>query len=177
MDLSSFLSFLPLDALLLCSAFLYWKVNRVSLKTIFPKKPWKNSIIQGILLAVTLLVVSLIFTGVLTYFGLDDSSKVGDALRGIRDISPWLIVYLLVVRVVAEEIFFRSFLTRELGVIPAAVVFGIAHAGYESMAQVSGAIILGLIIGYHFYKHQDVQATWLGHILYNSVILAALFIV
>lgn len=176
MELNSFLNFLPLDALLIGSAFIYWKVNRVSLQTVFPAQDWKKTILSGFFLFLLLLVSSIVISQTMSVLGLDDSDKVSDTLQQIANTSPWLIIYLLAVRVVAEEIFFRSFLTREIGFVPAAVVFGIAHTGYGSFVQIIGATVLGLILGWHFQKNQNVGATWMAHVLYNSIILLVLFV-
>jgi len=52
----------------------------------------------------------------------------------------------------SEELFFRGFLLRLIGVIPSAVVFGAMHyLGYESRVEVLYALSIGLIMG-HLYK-------------------------
>lgn len=52
----------------------------------------------------------------------------------------------------SEELFFRGFLLRLIGVIPSAIVFGAMHyLGYESLIEVVYAFSIGLIMGY-LYK-------------------------
>jgi len=48
-----------------------------------------------------------------------------------------------------EEMFFRGFLLRVVGVVPSAVLFGAMHyIGYESLLEVGYALFMGLVIGY-----------------------------
>jgi membrane protease YdiL (CAAX protease family) len=50
-----------------------------------------------------------------------------------------------------EEVFFRGFLLRIIGVIPQAIVFGVMHyIGYASLLEVAYALSIGLLLGYAY---------------------------
>ncbi len=50
-----------------------------------------------------------------------------------------------------EEIFFRGFLLRFIGVIPQAILFGVMHyIGYASLLEVAYALSIGLLLGYAY---------------------------
>ena len=49
----------------------------------------------------------------------------------------------------SEELFFRGFLLRVIGVIPSAVIFGVMHyIGYASKLEVAYALLVGLLLGF-----------------------------
>ncbi len=63
---------------------------------------------------------------------------------GIRDILS-----LNALVSVSEELFFRGFLLRVIGVVPSAAVFGAMHyIGYASVLEVAYALSTGLVLGY-----------------------------
>ncbi len=54
----------------------------------------------------------------------------------------------------SEELFFRGFLLRLVGVIPSALVFGAMHyIGYASLLEVAYALGTGLLLGYLYKFH------------------------
>lgn len=64
----------------------------------------------------------------------------------VRDI---LLLNLLVS--LGEEVFFRGFLLRIIGVVPQAIVFGVMHyIGYASLLEVAYALSIGLLLGYAY---------------------------
>jgi membrane protease YdiL (CAAX protease family) len=51
----------------------------------------------------------------------------------------------------SEEVFFRGFLLRIIGVIPQAIVFGVMHyIGYASLLEVAYALSIGLLLGFAY---------------------------
>lgn len=159
-----------LDALLLFLALIYWKTNQVKFSNLFPKIPYFESIKRGLILAFFLLAFSMVIGLVATYLGFNDSAKVGETLKSLSAVSPWLILYLLIVRVAVEELFFRVFLTREIGPILATVLFALGHIGYGSSVELIGAFLLGLVLAYYYQKRQDIAANFIGHFVYNAVV-------
>lgn len=165
-----------LDTSLLFLALIYWKTNKIPLSSLFPKKPLFESLKRGLIVAFFLLSFSFVIGIAAMQLGLDDSGKVAETLKDISDISPWLIAYLLIVRVAVEEIFFRVFLTKEIGPILATVLFALGHIGYGSMVELAGAFLLGLVLAYYYQKRQDIGANFIGHFVYNVVVFGLLMI-
>ncbi|MDO8538647.1 MAG: CPBP family intramembrane metalloprotease [archaeon] len=131
----------------------------------------KDFLKKSVLTYANLIVFSLIIAIVLSLIGLNDLVKVDEVIQEILTLSPILIIYLLVVRVLAEEVFFRGFLVNKIGIIPSSIVFGLAHVGYGSIAQVIGAGLLGLVLAYTFKKNQNLIPNIVAHSIYNLTIL------
>jgi membrane protease YdiL (CAAX protease family) len=68
-------------------------------------------------------------------------------------LGAWDILALNLLVSSSEELFFRGFLLRIVGVVPSAIVFGIIHyIGYVSLAEVAYALSTGLLLGF-VYKY------------------------
>jgi membrane protease YdiL (CAAX protease family) len=102
---------------------------------------WPTSVVAGILL----------FLGVAPFLLLPRRMGISNQLEEtlatrlrVRDI-----LYLNVLVSCAEELFFRGFLLRVVGIIPSAIVFGAMHyVGYASFLEVGYALSIGLVLGY-----------------------------
>jgi len=85
--------------------------------------------------------------------------------------APLLIWYFLTIRVFAEEVFFRGFLVKKIGVIPSSIIFGAAHFAYGSMVEVFGAFILGLILAKAFEENKSLFPNIFAHFFYNFIFI------
>ncbi|MBN2127833.1 MAG: CPBP family intramembrane metalloprotease [Candidatus Diapherotrites archaeon] len=164
------LSNLFLDATLIILPVIYFKwkkqnpLKELELKTT-PKKLLINSIKTLALLLTATIALNLIFL----LIGITDLEKVGIQVQEILIQSPYLIAYLLTIRVIAEEIFFRGFLTKKIGVLASSIVFAIAHYAYYSQAEIIGAFVLGLILASQYLKNKDLTSNIWAHALYNLI--------
>ena len=70
---------------------------------------------------------------------------------------------------VAEELFFRGFLQKRIGVFLTSIVFALLHTGYGSIAEVLGAFIASMVLGWWVKKHDDVAPTIIAHAFYNML--------
>lgn len=86
----------------------------------------------------------------------------------------WVLAFTVLVAPINEEILFRAFLVPRIGIVPSAILFGILHAGYGSIAEIGGAFIYGLIAGYTFKKTDSLYPSIIGHILVNALAVVAL---
>ena len=99
----------------------------------------------------SILYGSLLFAGVLPflylprYLGIRNQLEEAIAFKlGTRDILGLNLVVSC-----SEELFFRGFLLRIIGVIPSAVIFGVMHyIGYASKLEVAYALLVGLLLGF-----------------------------
>ena len=162
-----------LDLLLILSPMAYFVAKKLNpLKELgFKKIPLKDFLKKFFLIYLNLMIFSIIIAAFATVIGINDLVKVEEAVQEILNLSPIFIAYLLVIRVLAEEIFFRGFLVNKFGIIPSSLLFGVAHIGYGSIAQIIGAFILGMILAYAFKKNQNLYPNIVSHTAYNLTIL------
>lgn len=177
-----------LDALLFGIPLLFFylhKKNAVKELGLEKEKLSKSAkytlIIFGALFAVAILV-----QGLVSFTEFNDLEKVSEAIEQVK-VFPLLFAYITLVRVVAEEFFFRGFLigffdstakklglgAKWFGVLFSSVVFGLAHYGYGSVAEVAGAFSLGLVLAYFFKRYNNLYSNIFAHMLYNVLALVA----
>jgi uncharacterized protein len=164
------LSNILLDFTLILLPLIYFKwkkqnpLKELELKTT-PKKLLINSAKTLLLLIIATIALNLI----LYLIGLNDLEKVGIQIKELIIQKPYLIAYLLTVRIITEEIFFRGFLTKKTGILASSIVFAIAHYAYYSQAQIIGAFILGIILAQQYLKNKDLTSNIWAHALYNLI--------
>ncbi|MCD6247734.1 MAG: CPBP family intramembrane metalloprotease [Candidatus Diapherotrites archaeon] len=132
----------------------------------------KELVIKSTILLLMVLLISAILFLIFSFFGIDDTSKVNER---VRTLGVALTVYVLVVRVPAEEIFFRGFLVKKIGIVPASLIFGLAHYGYGSIAEIIGAFVLGLVFSYAYKRNNNLLPNIIAHSLYNLLFFITLF--
>ena len=123
-----------------------------------------------------MLLISIAISILMAFLGFNDLGKVGEVILKLREASPLLLIYLLVVRVVAEEVFFRGFLLKRIGLVLSTALFGIAHISYGSITEIVGALILGGLLAKAYERNGNLLPNIFAHLFYNlifvSIILA-----
>jgi membrane protease YdiL (CAAX protease family) len=135
--------------------------------------------LKGILLAVPLLV-SVVVLSVLYVLatqgpdGLTDpdpqSNPAVDAL--LKDLTLPLAVLVALGAGIGEEIFFRGFLQRYLGVWGQAGLFGLAHSAGGYIPQIVFALGLGVAFGFLVKRGWSLWTLMTAHAVYDVVLLA-----
>ena len=132
----------------------------------------KTDFARAIQLLGALIIVSFAISGIMFFLGFNDLARVGEQVERIKAVSPMLLLYLLVVRVVAEEIFFRGFLIQRIGWIPSTVLFAIAHVSYGSVTEVLGALVLGALLAKAYERNRNIVPNIVAHMFYNLIFVA-----
>lgn len=122
-----------------------------------------------------LVAVAIILSIALVAIGFNDTQSVFETISAIKTQSVFLLFYLLIVRVTAEEVFFRGFLTTRIGMLASSALFGLAHFFYGSIAEMIGAFFLGLVLSRAFLKNKNLMPNIFAHILYNFLVLILAF--
>jgi membrane protease YdiL (CAAX protease family) len=133
------------------------------------------------LLLLGLMLAALLPLGIaLAIFGLNDTGLVAETVKELIAV-PWLMAYILLVRVPCEEIFFRGFLQKEIGrfgpkigIIGSSLVFALAHYGYGSTGEIVGAFALGALLAAFYNRSKNLTINILAHIAYNFIIFLAI---
>ena len=131
---------------------------------------------KTIILFFALVVVSLILSNLLVAAGVTDLENVAESVLRIRAQAPLLLLYLLTVRPIAEEVFFRSFLVPRIGIWGSTILFAAVHVFYFSVAELIGAFILGLILAKAFQHNKNIFPNIFAHIFYNFLAIALLVV-
>ncbi len=124
----------------------------------------KKHLLEGAFVFVILFSALLIMAFVLYQFNLLDTQNVANVIQNQSGFDLFIAVTL---GPIAEELFFRGFLQKRIGVVLTSVVFAILHTGYGSIAEVLGAFIASMIFGWWVKKHDDVAPTIIAHVFYN----------
>ena len=132
----------------------------------------KTDFFRAMQLLGALIIVSFAISAIMFFLGFNDLSRVGEQVERIKAISPLLLLYLLVVRVIAEEIFFRGFLIQKIGWIPSTALFGMAHFSYGSVTEVLGALVLGAILAKAYERNRNIVPNIVAHMFYNLIFVA-----
>ena len=128
----------------------------------------------GLLVGIGLFVISGVAFGLMSELGYSQDNVLAERLS---DLIGKNILYIFIIALFAglsEEIFFRGFLQRNIGIIPASIIFGIVHIGYLTIAQVIGPLILGLIWGLLLNKTDNLAAPISSHFIINFLSFIAL---
>ncbi|MGC8572253.1 MAG: CPBP family intramembrane glutamic endopeptidase [Candidatus Micrarchaeia archaeon] len=129
--------------------------------------------IYGIIIffAILLLEIALSLFSYIT--GIPLPTHVSELLSGL---PLYFILFSVFIAPLDEEIAFRGFLVKRIGIVASAFIFAILHASYDSIAEGVGAFIFGLIAGYAFKKTKSLYPSLIAHILVNLLAVVALFL-
>jgi len=124
-------------------------------------------------LFLALLAVSIWLSIALNVLGLNDLQLVAESLEKSRALLP-LFFWIVVLRVISEEVFFRGFLVGKIGAVASSGVFALFHLGYGSTTEVLGAFVLGLVLAKAFQLNKNLYPNIAAHMVYNAIALGAI---
>jgi membrane protease YdiL (CAAX protease family) len=133
------------------------------------QKSWKKELLGAGKLLLLMFALSLVLGLATNLIGINDLQKVGEITNSnLNEVGSWFI-FLVMISVIAEEIFFRGFLAQKLGAFGSSIIFGGMHYGYGSITELIGAFALGWLIAWWFLKEKSLTQPIIAHILYNSI--------
>ncbi len=128
---------------------------------------WKQILLDSFALFFIIIFVLTLESIVLAAFNFDDSSKVAVV---ISQFSLLTIIVSATIGPFAEEVFFRGFLQKYLGVFITGVIFAALHYGFGSVTEIIGAFTAGMIFGYWIkYRNSNLWPAIIAHSFYNLV--------
>ncbi len=135
--------------------------------------PNTKDLVNGLVIFIQLLVISIVLDSASRALGVNDTQSVNLAVQNIFSQGLWGAGN-VIFSALAEEIFFRGILFSILGSIPTIFLFGLAHTGYGSAIELTGALAAGFILIYAREKHGSIFPGLVGHVLYNLVVVFVL---
>lgn len=125
----------------------------------------------AVLFTGALLIGSIIVSLAFMQAGMtEDLQKAPEVIKNTPIIQ---VLIVLLLGSFSEEIFFRGYLQPKTSIWTASFIFAFFHIIYGSLAEVTGAFILGMILGYEYKKTKGVFSPIISHILYNLLIVAS----
>lgn len=125
---------------------------------------------QGIILFAVSFAVIALEVAALAAVGVSDAHKVEKALAQ-QPLSVLALVVLLAP--VAEEVFFRGFLQKRVGVFIASAAFAGLHYGFGSAAEIIAAFTAALIFGGFVRRNNLLLPAIIAHALFNAYAVAS----
>lgn len=127
----------------------------------------------GVALAVAFLGVVFAVTWLLARFGVPTGTG-GILEELVRAVSFPQAVVISLGAAVGEEVFFRGFLQPRLGIVPQALLFGLAHASYLNGFEVLVTLIGGVVFGLAYHRTKSLYVPMTAHLGYNMLVFALL---
>ena len=138
------------------------------------KFTWKT-LLWGFLLSLALIAINILFVSLSSLFSFNDlSNSTVNQIKNFAAMPIFFSIFLLL-SAIAEEFFFRSFLTTYLGVWISTIFFAIMHFTYGSYFEIVGAFILGLVLALVWKKKKNFYIIAVAHFLQN--LYAILFMI
>ena len=128
---------------------------------------------KTLLLFIAMIAVSIWLSLALSFLGFNDLALVSESVEKAGMVLP-VFLWIAVLRVISEEIFFRGFLVEKIGIVASSGVFALFHTGYGSAAEIIGAFVLGLVLAKALQLNKKLYPNILAHAAYNAIALAAI---
>ena len=81
----------------------------------------------------------------------------------------WQRALIVLSAMTVEELFFRGWLQKRVGLIISTIAFALAHAGYGQPLLLVGVTVVSLIIGISFYKTKNLIPCIIAHGVFDAI--------
>lgn len=130
-------------------------------------------------------IMFLSFIGALTIglslklMGFNNKSDIADKLVAILHKDRLLVLFVSLTAGITEELICRGYLLTRLemlinkpavSIIVSAVIFGVLHISYGTIAQVLLPFWLGLIYAAYYYKYRNLRVIIICHFLWDFIV-------
>ncbi len=123
----------------------------------------------GLIGWVLTLLVGLALALALRLFGVPGPEPASPLVQWIAELSVLKRAVVVLTAMTVEEFFFRAFLQRRLGALPASVFFLLAHSGYGEPFLFVGLVAITAVLAAAFRKTGAIWAPMLAHGTFNAV--------
>lgn len=111
----------------------------------------------------------LVVLGALRFAGLEEVRPIPPLVRWLASQPLASRLVLVAAAMTVEEVFFRSFLQRRFGAVPASVLFLVSHGGYGDPLFFVGLLAITAVLAFTFEKTGSVVAPMVAHGVFDAV--------
>lgn len=162
---------IPVSVLLLPLPFILLYLEKKNLKQalqylgLTKEKPGRQ-VFDGLRLFVLFFFVFLLLGAILQLAGILDASKVAEV---VLKQPLYMLLIAATLAPIAEELFFRGYLQKKIGIVFTSLIFAAMHYAYGSVAEIVAAFVMSMIAGGWVRKHKTLAPVILAHALYNTL--------
>lgn len=120
---------------------------------------------RGAVLLAKILALLVVFSIVFTALGVNDSLRVAEFVRAQ---PPETLFVAVALAPVAEELFFRGYFQKRVGIVLSSALFAALHYSYGSIAEIIAAFFISILIGLELRRRNDLNSCILAHGAYNA---------
>lgn len=111
----------------------------------------------------------LVVLGALRFAGLDEVRPIPPLVRWLASQPLGSRLVLVAAAMTVEEAFFRSFLQRRLGAVPASILFLVSHGGYGDPLFFVGLLAITATLAVTFERTGSIVAPMVAHGVFDGV--------
>ena len=102
--------------------------------------------------------------------GLLDNPPDPPAMIGwMANLAWWKKGMIVLSAMTVEELFFRSFLQKRIGLVASTILFGLAHFTYGNPLLLIGVTVVSIVIGIAFYRTKNVLPGIIAHGVFDAI--------
>lgn len=169
-------SILALQQLLALFLFVWWLLagrpparEFLALSTPDPGRQVRVGLVVGLAGWGLTVAAGLVVLGALRFAGLEEVRPIPPLVRWLAGQPFGSRVVLVVAAMTVEEVFFRSFLQRRFGAVPASILFLVSHGGYGDPLFFVGLLAITAVLSVTFEKTGSVAASMVAHGVFDGV--------
>lgn len=119
--------------------------------------------------AVTI-AIALTIGLVLTSAGLmPENLKPSPMIPWLAAMPVWKKILIVLSAMTVEELFFRGWLQKRIGLFASTILFAVGHAGYGQPFMLIGILVISFVIGYAFYRTKNLVPCIVAHGVFDSI--------
>jgi len=116
------------------------------------------------------ILAALVLTLVLRAIGLLENPPDPPALIGwMANLALWKKALIILAAMTVEELFFRSFLQKRIGLVASTILFALAHFSYGNPLMLIGVTVISIVIGIAFHRTRNVLPGIIAHGVFDAI--------
>ena len=130
-----------------------------------------KTLVEALKLTAVIFFILIVQGFILQALGLLDNEVIARVISAQQPLT--LLLGAVTLGPIGEELLFRGYLLKRIGVVPQSVLFAVFHYGYGSVSEILAALGVGVLFGLYVQKNKSIYPVILAHAAYNSLAIIA----
>jgi len=142
------------------------------------KYPFWKALLMVFLMVAIIIFGNTVFGFIFKVLGFSETSQASKVIYSLLKQNYLLLIFACITAGVTEELLFRGYLQTRLeklfgnawmGILISALLFGLMHAGWESLLHIIVPLWIGLVYAFFYYKYRNIKILILLHIFWDLI--------